>query len=58
MKTVTLALLVVFTSAVFGFAGVCPTTSYDQYLGSGFTCGILDKTFFNFSYLDTSAVTA
>lgn len=50
MKTVTLALLVVLASAVFGFADVCQTTSYDKYLGPGFTCGILDKNFFNFSY--------
>lgn len=50
MKTVTLALLVVLASAVFGFADVCQTTSYDKYLGPGFACGILDKNFFNFSY--------
>jgi PEP-CTERM motif len=50
MKTVTLALLVVLASAVFGFAGVCQPNSYDKYLGPGFACGILDKNFFNFSY--------
>jgi hypothetical protein len=37
-----------------GFAGVCSTTTYDNYLGSGFSCGIDDKTFSNFQYSGTS----
>ncbi len=37
-----------------GVAGVCPTTTYDNYLGSGFSCGIDDKTFFNFVYSGSS----
>lgn len=36
------------------FAGICPTTTYDNYLGSGFSCGIDDKTFSNFQYSGTS----
>jgi hypothetical protein len=50
MKTVTLALLLVLFSAVFGFANVCQVGTYDTYLGSGFSCGIGSNDFFNFSY--------
>jgi hypothetical protein len=37
-----------------GFAGICPTTTYDNYLGSGFSCGINDQTYSNFQYSGTS----
>jgi hypothetical protein len=37
-----------------GFAGVCPATTYDNYLGSGFSCGIDDQTYSNFQYTGTS----
>ena len=37
-----------------GFAGICPTTTYDNYLGSGFSCGITDQTYSNFQYSGTS----
>jgi hypothetical protein len=33
-----------------GFAGVCSPTTYDNYLGSGFSCGINDQTYSNFQY--------
>ena len=36
------------------FAGVCPGTTLDNYLGSGYSCGIDDKTFSNFMYTGTS----
>jgi hypothetical protein len=36
-----------------GFASACPTTTLDNYLGSEFSCGIDDKTFFNFAYSST-----
>jgi hypothetical protein len=49
-KTITLTLLVVLTSAVYAFGSACPTTSYNVYNTAGFSCGIDDKTFFNFSY--------
>ena len=42
----------VLASSVFGFAGVCQTNTYDQYLGS--VCGTLDQNYSNFSY-STSA---
>lgn len=51
-------LLLVFGCIVLmtgvAFAGICPTTTYDNYLGSGFSCGIDDKTFSNFQYSGTS----
>lgn len=42
------ACVVLLTS--IGFAGACPTTTLDNYLGPGFSCGINDKTFSNFVY--------
>src|SRR5271169_4324012 len=36
------------------FAGVCPGTTLDNYIGSGYSCGIGDKTFSNFMYSGTS----
>jgi len=49
-KTIMLTLLVVLTSAVYAFGSACPTTGYNVYNTAGFSCGIDDKTFFNFSY--------
>ena len=50
MKTVAFALLVVLTCGLSAFASDCIVTSYDNYLGTGFSCGIEDKTASNFSY--------
>jgi len=50
MKTVALSLLVVLACGLSAFASDCIVTTYDQYLGPGFNCGIDDKTFSNFSY--------
>ena len=36
------------------FASNCPTTTYDQYLGSGFSCSVNDQTYSNFGYTGTS----
>lgn len=51
-------LLLVFGCMVLmtgvAFAGICPTTTYDNYLGSGFSCGITDQTYSNFQYSGTS----
>jgi PEP-CTERM motif len=33
-----------------GFASACPSSGYDTYIVSGFSCGIDDKTFSNFQY--------
>ena len=53
-----LALLALVLSCLFltgtAFAGVCPGTTFDNYLGSGYSCGIGDKTFSNFVYSGTS----
>ena len=54
MKRLTFALLIVLASLATAFADVCPTTTLDQYLGSGYSCGINDKTFQNFSYSSSS----
>jgi len=54
MKTLTLAVLVVLASVTTVFADVCPSTTLDKYLGSGFSCGINDKTFFEFNYASSS----
>jgi len=50
MKTIALGLLVVLACGLSAFASDCIVNTYDQYLGPGFSCGIGDKTFQNFSY--------
>jgi len=50
MKTVALCLLVVLVCGLSAFASDCIVTSYDNYLGPGFSCGLEDKTASNFSY--------
>jgi PEP-CTERM motif len=54
MKKASLVLAVVIACSVVGFAGSCPTTTYDQYLGNGFSCTIGDTTWSNFGYTGTS----
>lgn len=49
-----LALAVVLATAVIAFAGNCPNSTYDNYLGSGFTCTINDQTYQDFAYTGTS----
>jgi PEP-CTERM motif len=50
----TLALLVALAGITTAFADNCPSTTLDQYLGTGYSCGIDDKTFFDFSYSSAS----
>lgn len=50
MKTVTLGLLLVLTLGMSAFASDCIVTSYDNYLGPGFSCGLENTTASNFSY--------
>jgi PEP-CTERM motif len=52
-RLILLMCAVVGTSAI-ALAGPCPATTLDAYLGSGFSCGIDDKTFSNFMYSGTS----
>jgi hypothetical protein len=54
MKKVAFALLVVLASTATAFAGLCPTATLDNYLGSGFSCGIDDKTFSDWGYSSSS----
>ncbi len=54
MKKVAVALFVVFATALAAYASDCQSTTYDQYLGSGFNCGINDQTYANFGYTGTS----
>ena len=56
MKKAVFALCVVLgaTLAAFADASPCPTSTYDVYIVSGFTCGIGDKTFADFAYSGTS----
>ena len=50
MKKLALTLLVVLVCGLSAFASDCIVTSYDQYLGPSFSCGIGDATASNFSY--------
>jgi len=54
MRKAVLALLVIMASSLVAFAANCPTTTYDQYLTSGFSCGINDQTFSDFAYAGES----
>jgi hypothetical protein len=54
MKKLILLLCVLLGTSVIVLAGPCPTTTLDNYLGSGFSCGIDDKTFSNFMYAGTA----
>src|SRR5215472_2198269 len=54
MRKVAISLLVVLAAAAFASASNCPSTTFDQYLGSGFTCTINDQTYQDFSYSGTS----
>lgn len=49
-----LLVVVVILLTGVGLADNCPVTTLDNYLGSGFSCGIDDKTFSNFQYSGTS----
>lgn len=50
MKRVALCLSVVLVCGLSAFASDCIVTSYDNYLGPGFSCGLNDLTANNFSY--------
>jgi PEP-CTERM motif len=50
-----LVLFVVLAGISAAFADACPQTTLDNYLGAGFSCGIDDKTFLDFSYLSSSS---
>jgi hypothetical protein len=54
MKSAVLAVSLVLVCTLGAFASNCPTTTYDQYLGSGFSCTIQDQTYSNFGYTGTS----
>jgi len=54
MKSVVLALAVILASSVSAFAGACQSTTYDQYLGNGFSCTVNDQTYSSFGYVGTS----
>jgi hypothetical protein len=54
MKNVVLALALILASSMAAFAGTCQSTTYDQYLASGFNCTIANQTYSNFGYVGTS----
>jgi hypothetical protein len=54
MKSAFLALALTLSCSVAAFAGTCQSTTYDQYLGAGFSCTIADQTYSNFGYVGTS----
>ena len=50
MKKLSLLTCVLLGTSMLAVASPCPIATYDNYLGSGFSCTIDDKTFSNFSY--------
>jgi PEP-CTERM motif len=55
MKKLILLMCVLLGTSAIALANSCPTTTYDNYLGSGFSCTIDDKTFSNFTYIGTAS---
>jgi hypothetical protein len=54
MRKVALTLAVVLATAAIAFAGNCPSSTYDTYITSGFSCTINDQTYQDFAYTGTS----
>lgn len=54
MRKAVIALLMILAGSVAAFAAACPSTTYDQYIVSGFNCDIGDKNFSDFMYTSTS----
>jgi hypothetical protein len=54
MRKFALALSVVLATSAIAFAANCPSTTFDNYLGAGFTCTINDQTYEDFAYTGTS----
>ena len=54
MKNALLAVLVISACSMTAFASSCQDTTYDQYLGSGFSCTVNDQTYSGFQYVGTS----
>jgi hypothetical protein len=56
MKQLSLLLCVLLGTSAIAMASIaCPVSTYDNYLGNGFSCTIDDKTFSNFSYSPTAS---
>ena len=53
MKNVVVVFAVILAGSL-AFASNCPTTTYDQYLGAGFSCTVGSETFSTFGYTGTS----
>jgi hypothetical protein len=54
MKTPLCLLFVSLAMSLTVYASDCPTTTYDNYIVPGFSCGIQDQTYANFAYSGTS----
>jgi hypothetical protein len=46
---------VLLGASAVALAGPCPATTYDNYLGSGFSCTIDDKSFSDFTYFGSAS---
>jgi hypothetical protein len=53
MKKLILLMCVLLGTSAIALAGSCPTATLDNYLGSGFSCDISDKTFSNWLWAPT-----
>ena len=54
MKKPLCAMIAVAILSLTAYASDCPTTTYDNYIASGFSCGIQDQTYSSFQYSGTS----
>src|ERR1017187_8740710 len=56
MKKLSLLLCVLLGTSAIAMASIaCPVSTYDNYLASGFSCTIDDKTFSNWSYASSAS---
>jgi hypothetical protein len=55
LRVVLCLMCVLLGTSAIAVAGPCPATTYDNYLASGYSCTIDDKTFSDFTYLGTGS---
>jgi len=55
MKNLSLLMCVMLGTSMLALASACPTATYDNYLGTGFSCTVDDKTFSNWSYTSSAS---
>ncbi len=50
MRNLALAFFIVLATALAGYASDCQNVTFDNYIPSGFSCGVMGSTYSNFNY--------